>query len=58
MIHININMPKSCEECCFRNETYDTCPLIPNVPALQAEIQKCKDERADFCPLMEGLNHE
>lgn len=54
MIHIDIKMPMSCEECPFRSETYHYCPIVPNIPSWQEEIaDKCRDKRSEHCPLNE-----
>ena len=53
MIQIDIDMPKSCEECPFRGETFHGCPIVPGVIAWQAEIARCTDRRSEHCPLIE-----
>lgn len=54
MIQIDMDLPSSCAECPFREETYHSCPLVPGVPAWQAEIaDECKDKRSEHCPLKE-----
>lgn len=54
MIQIDMQMPKSCDECPFRNDV-DWCLLIANVPAWQDEIEnECHDRRSEHCPLIDA----
>ena len=53
MIQINIPMPESCLKCPFFNEEYETCPLVPMVPAMQRDVKNSTDKRWKYCPLRE-----
>ena len=51
MIQIDIEMPRSCSECPFKDQ-YNGCLIVPLVPAWQKEIKECQNRRSEHCPLM------
>ena len=54
MIQIDIDMPRSCNDCPIQGETFHCCPLVPGIPAWQREIsENCADKRSEHCPLID-----
>ena len=53
MIGIDMEMPKSCDECIFLDNEHGACSIMPSVPAWKAECEKCTENRAEHCPLKE-----
>lgn len=58
MIQINIPMPESCTKCPFFNDEYETCPIVPMVPAMQNDVRNSVDKRSEYCPMKEVPEEE
>lgn len=56
MLKIDIDMPKSCSECIFRDII--GCPFVAGVPSWQNEIAKCTDKRSEHCTLIEDSEND